>query len=237
MSDPEKKEKKDKKKKFGLNKINNEKVTETKSDEKIKSDVLKIDFEPFFIDGIDSSIITNYGFGRPTANLKGVIEFFYSERLEENKRPAVLNGTVFVMSENKTKIKIFDYFTNIKKRLEVALNIPKIKVGYRNYIAELDGVYDPAIIKTLPRAIKFKRLELLYDQLIKIGLTLIHHYYWSDICDNETTINLNLYESIKKASPTIIELKHKFEDQVNDEFTYDKREIDLIKLHRFYMTI
>jgi len=83
---------------------------------------------------------------------------------------------------------------------------------------------------TLPRYQKMKRLEGLYDTLIKIGLTLIHNYYWVDICNNESTVELSLKECINKAIPTILKLKHEFENIVKCEFEYDASEEQMIMM-------
>jgi hypothetical protein len=78
------------------------------------------------------------------------------------------------------------------------------------------------------------RLQILYDRCIKIGLSLIHSYYWEDITENKKSIEYNLKDAIRKASPYIIKLKHDFEETVRVEYSYDSDDEKLIMLNRKY---
>ena len=57
---------------------------------------------------------------------------------------------------------------------------------------------------------------------------MIHSYYWTDITNNETSIDFSLKDAIIRASPYIIKLKHDMEDVVRQEFSYDADEEKLI---------
>ena len=222
----ENKENKEKKKEIGLNTVNNEQVTKPIKDAEIKKDIINIEFDDFFVKKNDLSLLITGEFGEKTEKLKNtVILYFYSEKFE--------NSDAFTLN-NLLYYQISFYISNLKKKLKTALNIPKVIKGFRENIAYLDGVRDENILKTLPRYQKLKRLEGLYDTLIKMGLTLIHNYYWTDICNNETSDDYSLEECIKRASPTIIKMKHDFEDIVKSEFEYDDTEEKLILMHRKY---
>ena len=227
--------------KNGLNLVNNEQVTKPLPDSEIKHDILDIEFDSFDV-GDNSRYITNI-FGEMTDALNNQhLEFFYNEKFEFKflKNTGIDN---FFSMRNATSLfggrgvidkidPIQGYIVNLKKKLEVALNIPKVIKGFMANIAYLDCVTDPKILITMPRYQKMKRLEGLYDTLIKFGLTLIHNYYWVDICYNKYSVDLSLKECIAKASPTIIRLKHEFESIVKEEFEYDADEEKIFMLNK-----
>jgi hypothetical protein len=218
---------------MSLNKANNEKVTKTISDNKLEEEILKIDFDDFFVGDDHVKLLKqfNYGTENNGTHLRAqnalefkdkIIEYFYIPNFKTDfERVSDF--------ENRT----LDYFINLRQKLKNALNIPKIIKGFNNYIHVLDGVTDPKMKLLLPRFQKMQRLMRLYDSLIDIGLTLVHHYYWNNIVRNEKSY-LSLKECIKLASPTIIHLKHRYEDLVNDEFEYDADEEKLIMSGRIY---
>ena len=84
----------------------------------------------------------------------------------------------------------------------------------------------------MPRYLKMKRLEGLYNTLIKIGLTLIHNYYWDNITENIKSIDNNLQEAIELATPIILKLKIEFEDIVKGEYSYSEDEEKIVMLNR-----
>ena len=102
-----------------LNNVNDEKLT-NKKDKEINEDILDIEFEPFNITKKQQSYEITKSFGVPqNTNLKNtVLEFFYNEKLDEKTNP------IFVYA-------LYNYFTNLKKKLGDALHIPKIKKGLR----------------------------------------------------------------------------------------------------------
>ena len=221
--------------KNGLNLVNNEQVTKPISDNEIKKDILDLEFDSFDV-GNKSNYITNK-FGNMTSNLEGQhLAFFYNEKFEDSFKKNKNNGRSFYSTYivNGEIDPIEEYIVNLKRKLEVALNIPKIIKGFMANIAYLDGVKDEKVLITMPRYQKMKRLEGLYDTLIKFGLTLIHNYYWVDICNGEYSVDLSLKECIEKATPTIIRLKHEFESIVKDEFEYDANEEKLFLIHSKY---
>jgi len=228
-----------KSKRNGLNVVNTEAVTKPVKDNEIKHDIIEIEFDSFEVKD-RSSYITSM-FGEMTNELSGqVLEFFYNEKFEAkfiknsgiNQFQSIRNSSFFGRSIINQPIDAIEgYIINLKKKLEVALNIPKVIKGFRANIAYLDGITDPRIIVTLPRYQKMKRLEGLYDTLIKFGLTLIHNYYWVDICNNESTTELSLKDCVQKAIPHILRLKHEFESVVKDEFEYDAEEERMIMMN------
>jgi hypothetical protein len=162
-----------------------------------------------FNDGVDDDRLT------------GTHEFLYHETLEAES---------FKLKNIK---KINNYILSCKKKLENALNIPKILKGFNHHILTLDGVTKQADKEQLPRYQKLKRLEYMYDVLVRQGLTIINNYYWSDLRNCEVGIDI-IEDCIKKAAPVIIYLKHQIEDQVKEELKYDAADEALITLHRNY---
>ena len=83
MSDiKEKKSKKNKTKKSKLNEVNNENVTTVLPDKEIKSDIIKLEFEPYQFKNGESEIVTE-AFNNRTNMLNNLtVEFFYHEKLD-----------------------------------------------------------------------------------------------------------------------------------------------------------
>jgi hypothetical protein len=219
---------------MSLNKVNNEIISKPISDDKLKDQILKIDFDDFLVEAkyaitllknfsrghIENGTLIESKFSKEFNNK--IIEYFYIPNFKDK----LYENTPFERSVN-------DYFTNLRQKLNNALNVPKIIKGFNNYIHVLDGVTDPKAKSKLPRFLKMQRLIRLYESLVEIGLTLIHDYYWENIVQNQKSL-LSLKECIKLASPTIIDLKHRFEDLVNEEFEYDADEEKLIMTGRIY---
>lgn len=234
----EKKSRKTKKVENGLNTVNNEKLN-TKKETKIKEDVLDIEFDTYKIQAGDSEYITKV-FGNSSNFLKDeVLDFFYNEKLGSNMDNRRLGNSVFGQNiypdlQDINAHNIFIYQLNCYKKLEEALGIPKILLGFRQNITYLDKVYDKDTVITLPRYQKMLRLQILYDRLVKIGLQLIHSYYWEDITQNKKSIDLSIKDSIKKASPYILKLKKDYEDTVRKEYEYDTDEEKLFMITKKY---
>lgn len=227
--------KKKSRKENGLNTINKEKV-DNKTDKKIKEDILNIEFDSLLVSNSNFSKYITSQFGIQSDNLIGeTLQFFYSEKFETN---IVSNSSVFISlidyRNPRANYLVDKYIINHKKKLRDALNINKIMKGFSFNLSVLDGVNDVDTLVTMPRYQKMKRLEGLYETLIRIGLTLIHNFYWEDICNNITSIDNSLEESIKLATPIIINLKHKFEDIVKSEYEYSDDEEKIIMLNRKY---
>ena len=224
-----------------MNKYNKEKVTKTVKDNKIKEEIIDlfIEFDSYTFNEIETRYLKNIfdinakdqeTFATADYNnLKNkTVEFFYSKA----------NRNMYDNSKNRTKDldNVNEYFLNCEIKLKKALNIDKIIKGYNQYIFVLDRCTDIKNIHFLPRYQKMKRLESFYDFIIEYGLKLIHQYYWEDFTLNKSSL-LTLKECIQKTLPIIIELKHKFEDQVNDEFEYDNNEEKLMNTGRVYKKI
>ena len=97
----------------------------------------------------------------------------------------------------------------------------------------LDGITDEYEKKALPRYQKLKRLEYMFDILVRQSLTIINNFYWSDFINGKYGDDI-IEDCIKKAAPIIIYLKHQIEDQVREELKYDAADEALISLHRNY---
>jgi hypothetical protein len=125
----------------GLNVVNKEKLN-SKKETKIKEDVLDLEFETFKTSAGDSEYITE-SFGKRTNNLNDeVIDYFYNEKLGilyDNRR---LGNSVFGNSAFGGNINLPDFRTinahnvyvyqlNCYKKLEEALGIPKIILGFK----------------------------------------------------------------------------------------------------------
>jgi predicted DNA-binding protein YlxM (UPF0122 family)/flavin-binding protein dodecin len=220
--------------KSDINEVNNDNLYSSPPDTKLNYNILKIEFEPFQVNNRQYSKIITKAFGNETETLNSAtIEFFYNEKLdieEINKEINILRSNVFDVRQKFVNSQILNY----KKKLRDALNIPKVLKGIRTCITYLDGVSDEDTIKTLPRYQRLKRLESLYETVIKIGLTLIHNYYWNDITKNETSVDFSIKEAIARASPTIIQLKHDMEEVVRIEFSYSVEDEKVIMSNRAY---
>jgi len=219
--------------KSDINKVNNDNLYSSGPDVKLNNNILKIEFEPFTkINNAISEYITE-AYGNKTNSLNGAsIEFFYNEKLDlYNIEPG--NGLQSNIVFGRQKL-VSSQILNYKKKLRDALNIPKVLKGIRTCITYLDGVNDEATMKTLPRYQRLKRLESLYETVIRIGLILIHNYYWNDITKNETSIDFSIKEAIARASPTIIQLKHDMEEIVRIEFSYSTEDEKVIMSNRAY---
>ena len=97
----------------------------------------------------------------------------------------------------------------------------------------LDGITDDYEKQQLPRYQKLRRLEYMYDILVRQSLTIINNFYFSDFSKGVVGDDI-IEDCIKKAAPIIIYLKHQIEDQVRDELKYDAADEALITLHRNY---
>ena len=73
----------------------------------------------------------------------------------------------------------------------------------------------------------------MYEVLIRQILTIINNFYWSDLRNGIIRTDL-IEDSIKKATPIIIYLKHQIENQVSEELKYDAADEALISLNRKY---
>ena len=202
---------------------NTEIVTKPRSDNDIKEYLLDIHFNTITLNDKESSLIMYNIFndGVDDDILTGTHEFFYHE---------ILEATSF--KDKKTK-NVSNYILVCKKKIENALNIPKILKGFNHHILTLDGVTKEIDKIELPRYQKLKRLEYMYEVLVRQSLTIINNYFWSDLKNGEVGTDI-IEDCIKKASPIIIYLKHKIEDQVREELKYDAADEALITLHRKY---
>jgi hypothetical protein len=222
--------KKSTKKESGLNIANSEKL-DNKQIIEIKKDIIDIHFESFTVsNNLTSNLITK-AFGKESTILTGrAIDFFYSDKLDMNlPYQNVLRSSIFGLIR---ELDVSKYIVNIKSQLRDALNINKILKGFAQSITYLDQVTDPDIYVTMPRYQKMKRLECLYDTLIHIGLTLIHNYYWVNICENEKSIDNSLKDAIILSTPTILNLKKEFENIVRLEYQYSADEEKIFMLTR-----
>ena len=203
--------------------VNTEVVTKPRSDNEIKEYILDIHFNTITISRVESVLIMNNIFndGVDDDGLTGTHEFLYHETLE---------AQTFKITKTKD---ISKYILSCKKKIENALNIPKILKGFNHHILTLDGVSKESDKLELPRYQKLKRLEYMYEVLVRQSLTIINNFFWSDFAKCEIGTDI-IEDCIKKASPIIIYLKHQIEDQVKEELKYDAADEALITLHRRY---
>lgn len=203
--------------------VNTEVVTKPRSDNEIKEYILDIHFNTITISRVESALIMNNIFndGVDDDGLTGTHEFLYHETLE---------AQTFKI---KKTTDISKYILSCKKKIENALNIPKILKGFNHHILTLDGVSKESDKLELPRYQKLKRLEYMYEVLVRQSLTIINNFFWSDFAKCEIGTDI-IEDCIKKASPIIIYLKHQIEDQVKEELKYDAADEALITLHRRY---
>jgi hypothetical protein len=202
---------------------NTEIVTKPRSDNEIKEYILKIHFNTVRISKDESDAIMNNIFDEvENDSLIGTHEFLYHECLEAQS-----------FKDKNIAKNISKYILSCKKKLENALNIPKILKGFNHHILTLDGVTKQADKEELPRYQKLLRLEYMYEILIRQGLTIINNYYWSDLKNGIIGTDI-IEDCIKKAAPIIIYLKHQIEDQVKEELKYDAADEALITLNRKY---
>jgi len=202
---------------------NTEIVTKPRSDNEIKEYILSIHFNTIRINKDESNAIMNNLFDVvDDDSLYGTHEFFYHECLEAQ-----------VFKDRNVANNISKYILSCKKKLENALNIPKILKGFNHHILTLDGFTKLADKYELPRYQKLKRLEYMYEILIRQSLTIINNFYWSDLKNGIIGTDI-IEDCIKKAAPIIIYLKHQIEDQVKEELKYDAADEALITLNRKY---
>jgi hypothetical protein len=200
---------------------NTEIITKPRTDNQIKEYILNIHFDTINISKNECRIIMKKIFGLVDGdNLTGTYEFFYHEILDNDE----------YLDSN---MKVAKYFISCKKKIANALNIPKILKGFNHHILVLDGITDDYDKQQLPRYQKLRRLEYMYDILVRQSLTIINNFYFSDFIMGVVGDDI-IEDCIKKAAPIIIYLKHQIEDQVRDELKYDAADEALITLHRNY---
>ena len=198
---------------------NTEIVIKPRTDNEIKEYILNIRFDTITISKSLSEQIVKKITGEIDGDeLTGTHEFLYHEILEDTK----------FKDDDINK-----YITSCKTKLASALNIPKILKGFSHHILTLDGITDEYEKKALSRYQKLKRLEYMFDILVRQSLTIINNFYWSDFINGKYGVDI-IEDCIKKATPIIIYLKHQIEDQVRNELKYDADDEALISLHRNY---
>jgi len=244
IENKEKKPRKSRKNKESkLNKVNNDYLFTPLTNKKEKNNLLKIHFDKFIVDNVNTSQYITQMFGNTNNNLNGVIlHFFYSEKLEEvlPNEKSISNdlknnkSVYYSMRGVDVLNKVNNYLLNLKKSLKDALKINTVLNGIRQSITYLDRQNEWDIITELPRFKRLQRLKQLYETVVRIGLTLIHNFYWQDITENLSSDDNTLDKCIEMASPYIIKLKHEMEDLVKKEFSYDADEEKIIMSNRNY---
>ena len=186
----------------------------------VKKRMLKINFQPFEVkDDDESNYINMCLLGPKLNNLKDkIIDYFYSDLFN------------FPISKDANKIsRVKFYIQNNKKKLAIALNMPRTLKNIEQLITYIDGVVDEDIKKTLPRYLKLEKLDNAYEFVLNYGMNLIHYYYWDNFSNYEDS-GLLLEECVDKATPHIIELKKKLEDDIHKEFQFDDHDLKEISL-------
>ena len=193
--------------------------------ELVKKRLVNLHFKSFEVKTDNESNYINRCFNSQLTNdLKDkILDFFYYNLLNypppNNKKET--ERVRFIIQNNKNK-------------LAIALNIPRTLKNIEQLISYIDGVNHPDERKTLPRYHKLKKLENAYDFVLNYGMNLIHYYYWDDFSKGPGKeggeSGLILKECIDKATPYIIEIKKRLEDDIHKEFEFSKDELREISL-------
>ena len=166
-----------------------EKIKKNKKDSEVKEELIDLNIPSFKCDGTnddESFLITKFF----NPELKGVnifknkqVPYFYHE-----------NQDIPVIANNLNNQKIFDYYLDIKQKLRYAYNTFEILQNYEDFIDVLDRPENDNKKQLLPRYKKMKRLEAMYEILIRFTMTLIHNFFWRDITEglSKGTRNKNL---------------------------------------------
>jgi hypothetical protein len=220
----------------GYKTIINEKITKPIKDDTLKEKILDIDFDNFYVRNTATAYVFCDFFENFINNTEeefNILMEDYRVHLENQTLEFFYSPKNYGYENTEHNIIFNTYLMNQENKLKQALNIPKILKGFSNYIYVLDKPNNNEDMEILPRYKKMKRLEFFYNLLIQIGLKIIHALFWEDLKNNKTSL-LTIKECLKMASPIIINLKHKFEDIVKEEFEYDENEEKLIYMGRIY---
>ena len=151
-----------------------EKINSSKNKKEIKEDLVNLKIDYFKCDSAndsESKLITKTFRKDGNDILKGkTLSFFYNELLDWNKKV-----------DNVNNDRIISYFQKIKQEVRYALNTQEILQKYEDYIDVLDRPADDEKKKLLPRYKKMKRLQSMYEIIIKFFMTLLHNFFWNDI--------------------------------------------------------
>lgn len=117
-----------------------------------------------------------------------------------------------------TKDEVKNYLLNLDKKMRTALNIRKILKDFEMamYLNDNNANDDESLKNKLPRQIKMKRVEQMYDLLVDFSLRLLHNLFYVDLKKyNQNTYTIE--ECLKVAEPIILSMKDHLETQVNNE--------------------
>lgn len=210
------------------NKVNHENINKGSAKE-IKYQILDLDFDDLVINKAESKLIIRAISGASINNnedLEGMHKFIYNESLETLVMINATNpNTGFTQNLKK-------YFQNLRRKMEDALNIPRIIKEFNKRIGWIDGKTIADDRENLPRYEKLIRLKRSYKLLVTLALSIIHNYYWVDITKNEQSTKYNIEDCIRLASPIIINLKNHFEKEVSDELEFDVDETELLNKYK-----
>ena len=195
----------------------------------VKKRMLKLNFHTFTVStSEESDYINNCLSSAKGNNLKDqILDYFYNELFS------------YPLNTNKDKYaKVQAIIRNNKNELSVALNIPRTLKNIEQLITYIDGVTDANERKTLPRYLKLEKLDKAYEFVLNYGMNLIHYFYWDDFSKgpgkNGGESGLLLDECIDKATPYIIELKNRLENDIHKEFVFDDHDLKEISLGNQY---
>ena len=176
----------------------------------VKKRMLKLNFHTFTVSTSEESDYIN----KCLSSVKGnnlkeqILDYFYSDLFD------------YPLDKDADKYsKVKAIIRNNKNKLSVALNIPRTLKNIEQLITYIDGVTDANERKTLPRYLKLKKLDKAYEFVLNYGMNLIHYFYWDDFSKgpgkNGGESGLLLDECTDKATPYIIELKNKLENEIH----------------------
>ena len=206
-----------------------EKILHQKSINEIQEDLIDIKLKSYQVsstNATESNHITQV-FGNKNGILKGkIIPFFYSECLD-----------VELEVGEYTNAKMLSYFRSLKHTVKVAFDIPAALEQLEDFTNYLDKPVGNNINeinaskKLLPRYKKMKKLEQLYDTLVRFTLTCIHNFFWTDITlgVEKGVGTKNPSHRIKQLLPLMLYVKKSFEAEIEKEFPADKYEKELTK--------
>ncbi len=197
-----------------------EKIKHQKTENEIKEDMIDLKVRHFKVDSANnnqSKYITKY-FGDENNKLKGkIIPFFYNEYID-----------IDINLGDTDEKEIKTYFNTLKNDLRYAYDVPEILQKYEDYIETLDRPANEDLKKKLPRYKKMKRLESLYEILIKFTLTVLHNFFWNDITQgvDKGAGNKNITYRVKQVIPLMVKVKKIFEDEIDKEY-FTSNDMDL----------
>jgi hypothetical protein len=196
----------------------------------VKKRMLKLNFHTFTVSTSEESEYINNCLSTPKSNIlkDQILDYFYSDLFDY---PLVEN-------DNKKVIRVKAIIRNNKNKLAVALNIPRTLKNIEQLITYIDGVTNEDERKKLPRYLKLIKLNNAYEFVLNYGMNLIHYFYWDDFSKGAGKdggeSGLLLEECIDKATPYIIELKNKLENDIHKEFIFDDHDLKEISLGNKY---